>query len=123
MPFRNIIQVLRKLARVALASVLFVGVPMADAFACAAEKPPVFVAADTIESGPLVAASDSHDHDGQTGGDAQHCIDGHCHHGTAFRGDVEVEQVFVEASASVMPHETVVLLTRVSGGLERPPKA
>jgi len=124
MPFGNTIQALLKLARVALASLLLVGVPMADAFACAGETSSTSIVAEEMAINSVATtAVDDAGHEGQAGGDAQHCIHGHCHHGAAFRGDVETANTFATVSVGVKPHGTAVVLSRVPGGLERPPKA
>lgn len=122
MPFGNSLEALLKLARVALAALLLVGVPMADAFACAGETSPSSASADVVAI-DAVADSNGHSEDGHSGDDGQHCIHGHCHHGTLFRSDAMVTNTLAEASTSVKPHQVAVSLTRVPGGLERPPKA
>lgn len=120
----NTIQALVKLARVALAALLLVVVPMADAFACGGEKSPASLTTETAATvSTEIAFGASHEHGGQPAGDAQHCVHGHCHHGTPFRSDASETHVIVTVSASITPHVQTVILTRVPGGLERPPKA
>ena len=123
MPFGSIIQAMLGLARVALASLLLVGVPMAEAATCGGEgmRAPVELTVTASDAATAVDA-DGLDHD-TTGGGDQHCIHGHCHHSTPFKTNDAASPLVVEASAVLQPISTAVALTRVSVGLERPPKA
>lgn len=122
MPFGIAIEALLKLARVALASLLLVGVPMADAFACAGEEFASHGGADAAADNVVAATPVPPEQGGEPAGDAQHCIHGHCHHSTPFRSaDVASELVLTSAIAANRP-ENQLALARVSTGLERPPK-
>jgi hypothetical protein len=124
MPFGSIIQAVLGLARVALASLLLVGVPMAEAATCGGEGVHAAAALTVAASDAAPAAdADGLDHDINTGGDDQHCIHGHCHHSTPFKTNETASPLVVQASAVLQPILTAVALTRVSVGLERPPKA
>jgi len=115
-----------RLARVALASILLVGVPLAEAATCAGED---FAAASEISivaDGAVLASADESvggdDHGSQPGGDA-HCIHGHCHHSTPFKDSERVAPVVAESSAMAQSLVSDGVITRVSAGPERPPKA
>lgn len=114
-----------KLARAALASLLLVGVPLADAAACAGEDMTGHVAADRGISEQLASASAGSgdiDHGGRPSGDAQHCVHGHCHHSTPFRtADPGVKPASATAVSAVRPVDQPIR-QRAAGGLERPPK-
>jgi hypothetical protein len=125
MAFGTTIQALLKLARVALASLLLVGVPMADAVACAGEEIPshasAFADSDAVEE--LSVSTDTSEHEPQSGSDAQHCIHGHCHHSTTMKAGVEEAKPTSEAAIAMSPRTGAVAIVRVANGLERPPKA
>ncbi len=111
------------LARVALAAILLVGVPLAEAATCGGETAVVVGTVDTAADVPKVQVADGSAHDSKSGGDAQHCIHGHCHHSTPFKADDTASPVVIEASSGMKLAMTSVVLTHVSGSLERPPKA
>jgi hypothetical protein len=122
-----IIAAMLKLARVALASMLLVGVPMVDAVACAREDAHTAVEQDLhVDAEVLTLSVDAErpDHDTSPGGDAQHCVHGHCHHSTPFRdmADNEVSLIF-ESSRAVLPFAGSAVLKHVPLALDRPPKA
>lgn len=122
MPFGIAFEALLKLARVALASLLLVGVPMADAFACAGEEFTAHAGVEAATDSIADATPAPSEQSGEPAGDAQHCIHGHCHHSTPFRSaDVASELVLTTAITGNRP-ENQFGLVRVSSGLERPPK-
>ena len=123
MAFGTIIQAVLGLARVALAAILLVGVPLAEAATCGGETAFAVEAVETAVDASKVQVADGVAHDSKSGGDAQHCIHGHCHHSTPFKTDETASPVVLEASAGVKVTMTSVVLTHVSGSLERPPKA
>lgn len=124
MAFGTALQALLKLARVALASLLLVGVPMADAVACAGEEIPAHAAsfADSDGAGELSVSGDVSELEQQTGGDAQHCIHGHCHHSTTMKVDEAATKPTSEAAIAMSPQTGAVAVVGVANGLERPPK-
>ncbi len=114
-----------RFARVAIASLLLVGVPIADAVACAGEDlqngaAHDLVSADTVEH--VDVTSDGIDEGGAPQGDDQHCVHGHCHHSAMIRASVESAAVLVELSIKQARLDTSIAVTRFLGGLERPPK-
>lgn len=122
MPFGIAIEALLKLARVALASLLLVGVPVADAFACAGEEFASHAEVEVAEAKATAATPAPSEQGGEPAGDAQHCIHGHCHHSTPLRtADVASALVLTSAIAADRP-ENQLALASVSTGLERPPK-
>lgn len=126
MSFGSIIQAVSRLARVALAAILLVGVPLAEAATCGGEglNAPIEAASSAADMVSAVTAdADDVSHDYSTGDDAQHCIHGHCHHYSPFKSNDAVSPVMLDASAESKPISSAVLLTRVISGLERPPKA
>lgn len=125
MAFGSIIQAVLGLARVALAAILLVGVPLAEAATCGGEGAvaPIEMAGSADTAAAVFADRSDIAHDYKTGGDAQHCIHGHCHHSTPFKSNDAASPVVLEASAVLQPISTASVLTRVIGGLERPPKA
>lgn len=125
MAFGTSIQALLKLARVALASLLLVGVPMADAVACAGEEMPAHASAlaDGDAADQLSASADASEYEQQSGGDAQHCIHGHCHHSTTMKVDEAATKPTSEAAIAMSPQTGAVAIVGVANGLERPPKA
>ncbi len=125
MAFGSTLQRLFALARVALASILLVGVPIADAAACAGEEITGSVEA-SLAADDLVEAGDdggsgSGDHDRRPGDD-QHCVHGHCHHVAAFRNsDTSAPALTMDATA--FPRAGLdTVLTWTSAGPERPPR-
>jgi len=113
------------LARVALASILLVGVPIADAAACAGEEitgsVEASVAADDLVEAGDNGASGSGNHDRRPGDD-QHCVHGHCHHAAAFRNsDTSAHALTMDATAFARAGPDTVL-TWASAGPERPPR-
>lgn len=114
------------LVRAALASILLVWVPLADAATCAGDKTPSSVEYNLSvdQLGAEQAASDvSSPADGTSMPvDAQHCVHGHCHQPLAPQSSQAVTIVEPRA-ADVTPYETIVLVSYVTTGLERPPKA
>jgi hypothetical protein len=123
MAFGSFIQAVLRLARVALAAILLVGVPLAEAATCGGEMAFAGETVDTASDASTVQVADGVAHDSKSGGDAQHCIHGHCHHSTPFKADDTASPLVVESSVGVKPALTSVVLMHVSGGLERPPKA
>jgi hypothetical protein len=127
MSFVETFRAVLRLARVALASILLVGVPLAEAATCAGED---FAAASefsiAVADGALLASADDSvggdDHGSQPAGDA-HCIHGHCHHSTPFKDSERVAPVVAESSAIAQSLVSDGVITRVSAGPERPPKA
>ena len=123
MAFGSIIQAVLGLARVALAAILLVGVPLAEAATCGGETAFAVETADAASNATTVKAADGVAHDSQSGGDAQHCVHGHCHHSTPFKTETAASPVVLEASAGMKSAMPTAVLQHVSGGLERPPKA
>jgi len=123
MAFGSILQAVLRLARVALAAILLVGVPLAEAATCGGETAFAVENVDMASDATTVQVADGVAHDTKSGGDAQHCIHGHCHHSTPFKTDDTSATIVLEASASMTPAMASVVLTHVSGDLERPPKA
>lgn len=122
MPFGIAIEGLLKLARVALASLLLVGVPMADAFACAGEEFESHGAVEVAADNGATATRAQSEQSGDPAGDAQHCIHGHCHHSTPFRTADAASKVILTTAIAANRPENQRALARVSTGLERPPK-
>lgn len=116
-----------KLARVSLASMLLVWVPLADAATCASDDMTKVVAAMEAPSDTSVdasiASSGEADHDANRFGDSQHCVHGHCHHATPLRDGERHIQAMTEARSRTLPRHTDSVPTHVSAGLDRPPKA
>lgn len=115
-----------RFARVAIASLLLVGVPIADAVACTGEDfqnaaVHDLVSADAVEH--VAAASDDIDGDAAPQGDDQHCVHGHCHHSAMIRSSVEGAAVLIELPIKQSRPDISVAVALVVGGLERPPKA
>jgi len=107
-----------KSAFAALATIVLVAAPLAEAATCAAEQPADIVAVDT----PAGVVSDDADRSTQQP-DSQHCVHGHCHHVTACQGSLgEAERVLTD-DQGLAPVETPIRLERLASGLERPPKA
>jgi len=127
MSFDSALQALMKLARVALAFIMLVGVPMADAAACASEEftstVELSVASDHATVGVADIAASSGDHDAGLPADAQHCLHGHCHHSTPFSDGEAAVQGLATTATAVAPLGPDMMLARLSAGLERPPKA
>lgn len=125
MSFGLVLEAVLGLARVALASILLVGVPLADAATCGAENPhsaiETVMGSDNAQTLMAVETGDA-EHDSQSP-DAQHCIHGHCHHSTPFRGSESTAPSIAETSIKTELVNGPVILARVSTGLERPPKA
>ena len=123
MLFWNAFESVLRVARAALASLLLVGVPLADAAACAGEELSAHPAAFEVSSEASVSNSgETTDHDGEPAGDAQHCIHGHCHHMTPFRTpDANVTPAESAAIEKERPHNQSTRV-RATPGHERPPK-
>ncbi len=119
MSFGSVIEAVLGLARVALASILLVGVPMADAATCGAED----IHGASSAAAVIAVDVDDGDHDSRSSGDVQHCIHGHCHHSTPFRGDESALPSIAESSIRNELLNGPIILARMSAGLERPPKA
>jgi hypothetical protein len=117
---------LMALARIALASIVLVVVPLADAATCAGEtvagEIEVGAASGPSEVAVQITAGDV-GHDSQLPGDAQHCIHGHCHHATTLKDGESISQVLAVGAISVEPLRTDMVLAHMSAGPERPPKA
>jgi hypothetical protein len=115
-----------RLARVALASILLVGVPLAEAATCAGEDLMATGQISNAHADGASRASAYHPgddgHGTQPAGDA-HCIHGHCHHSTPFKDSERVAPVVAESSAIAQSLVSDGVITRVSAGPERPPKA
>jgi hypothetical protein len=127
MAFGSTLQGLMRLAHVALAFILLVGVPMADAATCAGEERSSAIETSVASVETIVSVVDAPsgvaDHGSEALGDAQDCIHGHCHHSTLFKdGEGHVQPVTVGATC-VAPQGTDMVLTHVSASLERPPKS
>lgn len=115
-----------RFARVAIASLLLVGVPIADAVACAGEDLQNgavhdLVSADAVEH--VAMASDDNDEGGAPQGDDQHCVHGHCHHSAMIRSSDQGPAVLVELPIEQARPNTSIAVARIVGGPERPPKA
>ena len=127
MSFGSVFQVMMRLARVALASIVLVGVPLAEATTCAGEEVSFTIDASVVSEGANIAVSDAgdvgSDHDSQLPKDAEHCIHGHCHHSTPFQDSEQIASAVTEGRANVLLPISDNALSRVSTGLERPPKA
>lgn len=127
MSFGSAFQVMMRLARVALASIVLVGVPLAEAATCAGEEVSSTINASVHSEGAYIAvagASDvGADHDAQLPKDAEHCIHGHCHHSTPFQDSEQIASAVTEGRANVLLPIFDNALSRVLSGLERPPKA
>lgn len=126
MAFGSTLQALMGLARVALASVLLVGAPMADAAICAGEEFSSSTEASVASASDVAreeAALAGGEHDSQSPGDAQHCVHGHCHHTTAVKSNEDVARAMTVGATAIAPIGTDMVLAHVSAGLERPPKA
>jgi hypothetical protein len=126
MAFGSTLRDLFSLARVALASILLVGVPMADAATCAGEETSVSIEAsvaayDSVEAGDNGAA-DSRDHDRQPGDD-EHCIHGHCHHAAALKNSDTSAHDLTMDLAAFAPAGPDTVLTGATAGPDRPPRA
>lgn len=119
------LQAVLRLARVALATILLVGVPLAEAATCGAEALPTAhqsVAVADADVATADNANQSTDHDKQPG-EAPHCIHGHCHHGLSWKNVDGASDVVLTAEANQVSQEPGFILVRVITGLERPPKA
>src|SRR5262245_15490323 len=104
------------LARIALAVIALVGVPLADAVACTGDEPPA-----SLEMTPDPPTQSGHT-DTQPS-DIAHCMHGHCHQAAAFHTTADSQGLLIERDANAPARNTSLLLPSVSGGLERPPKA
>lgn len=116
------------LVRAALASILLVWVPMADAATCGVDHPlasPDFEAS-ALQSGGETPMADmsSPTPDGSSSlpADAQHCVHGHCHQPVAPQSTYEAPVIMPKAAAALR-RELDVVFSYVTAGLERPPKA
>lgn len=126
MAFTSSLQALMRLVQVALAFVLLVGLPIADAATCAGEELPSSIEASAAvrdSMANLNAVFSSGSHETQSPSDAQHCIHGHCHHTTPFTAGESFSRILTVGVTSVAPLHTDMVLAHVSAGLERPPKA
>jgi len=125
MLFGSPVEALMRLARAAIASLLLVGVPLADAVACGGEDfATVSESSADVETPEAVGAvAAQHDDHSQAPDDGQHCIHGHCHHATTLRGDEAKSGPVSEAQIEVAALPTSVAVSRIAHGLERPPKA
>lgn len=115
------------LVRAALAALLLVWVPLADAATCTADK----LDSHSVISASLDAATDA----GQVSDvvsnqtndnssvpvDTQHCVHGHCHQPLAPQSIAETPDLVVMTEAATS-REPTRALARVETGLERPPK-
>ena len=114
------------LVRAALASILLVWVPIADAATCAGDKAPSSVEYN-LSAGQLGAEQASSDVSSPSDGtsmpiDAQHCVHGHCHQPLAPQSS-QAATIIEPRVTDVTTYETIVLVSYVTTGLERPPKA
>lgn len=116
------LQALIGVARVALAVIALVCVPLADAVACSADETPasdvMIVAADQLAA---PATDTGHDKGGSP--DAAHCIHGHCHSSVAFNQSVADDVLQIESRIDAPARDASIALPGVATGLERPPKA
>ena len=126
MSFGLTLQALMRLAQVALASILLVGVPLADAAICASEERSGSIEASDASLGATVTVASVAlgvgEHDSRLPGDAEHCIHGHCHHSPPFKDGESHVRVMTVGATCVAPLRADMVLTHVSAGLERPPK-
>lgn len=124
MAFGLIINALSKLARVALAAMLLVVVPLADAATCVGEETQTVTeivgVMDQVAADGQVAATSAED-PGAAGGD-QHCIHGHCHHGIPYKTSDQAADPINMQSRDVFLLQTDVAVSRVASGLDRPPR-
>lgn len=118
------LQAVLRLARVALAAILLVGVPLAEAATCGAEVLPTTLEAVAISDTEVAvdSATPATEHSKQTG-EAPHCIHGHCHHGLSWKSADGAADIIASADANAESDERGFVLARVITGLERPPKA
>lgn len=125
MAFGSIIDGLSKLARVALAAMVLVVVPLADAATCIGEETHAAVelgsVADEVvaDDQPVV---DDVSESRSTGGD-QHCVHGHCHHGVPYKASEQAAELLTVQSREVFVVRPEVDLSGIASGLERPPRA
>jgi len=115
------------LVRVALASILLVWVPIADAAICAGDDTPSSIqytfSADQIGADQTASDASSSVPDGASFPlNVPHCVHGHCHHPAAPQSSQEVAIVTLDG-ATAAPRESIVLVSYVTAGMERPPKA
>ncbi len=116
------------LVRAALATIILVWVPIADAATCGIEQP---VSSSSYEASagqpgvlePAAGVSSPMPNDSSSlPSDAQHCVHGHCHQPVAPQATHE-EPVLVPEVAAIVPHVFVDVISYVTTGQERPPKA
>jgi len=99
----------------ALFVAVFVLIPPVDAAACAVELEPAHAAASVADDGGDLP-SDPDDH--------AICSHGHCHHsGTAMPSSPQSVAVTAAVTPSLLRPTDEPLASRMTGGLERPPKA
>lgn len=123
MSLGSTLQAILRLARVALATILLVGVPLAEAAMCGAEAQTETVAFTEMDQATAIdATSNGADH-GTQSDEAPHCIHGHCHHATPFKSVETNSAVSLAVDADTVTHEQSFVLAHVVTGLERPPKA
>ncbi len=122
--FGNAFEALLRTARVALASLLLVGVPIADAVACTGEEFPshAAIAASDDEAASTASSTRTSDHGNQPASEGQHCIHGHCHHSTPLRISDATVRPADGTTLSVVWPENQRALERAPSGLERPPR-
>ena len=101
-------------ALIALFVAVFVLIPTVDAAACAVELEPAHAAASLDDGGDMPADPDGH----------AICSHGHCHHsGTAMPASPQSVAVTAAVTPSLLRPTDEPLASRMTGGLERPPKA
>ena len=122
MAFGLNLQALIGLARVALAAIALVGVPLADAVACSAEASPAAIEAAADADHQANPAADP-SHGTEQSPDMAHCVHGHCHQSAAFNDMPSGHQLYAVTEAASPARNTSLVLPSVVGGLERPPKA
>ena len=120
MIFGSTIQALIGWARIALASVVFVLVPMADASTCAKDSP---AGVEMVASVEAAADVGGQDHSQQKSGDVSHCVHGHCHQQMNEANPVSVDVQWMSKAPLIASIDAGALLPRFMTGLERPPKA
>lgn len=113
------------LVRAALASILLVWVPLADAATCGGDKASAPIehslSAEQITAGQAASDASTPSEDASSPLDA-HCVHGHCHQPIAPQSSQGVI-IFALQAAKAEPHDTAVLVSYVTSGMERPPKA
>lgn len=127
MSIGSTLQALMKVAQVALAAVVLVGAPMAEAAVCAGEEFSLTVESDVASPESVGEDVESipggTDHESRLPGEDQHCVHGHCHHSTPFKSSDAAAPAPAASAAAATPIIQIAALAHVAAGLERPPKA